>query len=101
MIDFQHSGAIFDLDNKKEQLKELTRQQEDPKIWEDHSLSQKIGKEKRILEDTIQEFEQLNSGIENNKELFDLAIEESDDSTLNDLFQDTINLEKKTRAIGV
>ncbi len=95
MIDFQHSGAIFDLDNKKEQLKELTRQQEDPKIWEDHSLSQKIGKEKRILEDTIQEFEQLNTGIENNKELFDLAFEESDDSTLDDLFQDTINLEKK------
>ena len=95
MIDFQHSGAIFDLDNKKEQLKELTCQQEDPKIWEDHSLSQKIGKEKRILEDTIQEFELLNTGIENNKELFDLAFEESDDSTLNDLFQDTINLEKK------
>jgi peptide chain release factor 2 len=37
----------------------------------------------------------LNTGIENNKELFDLALEESDDSTLNDLFQDTINLEKK------
>ena len=95
MIDFQLSGAIFDLENKKEQLKELARQQEDPKIWEDHSLSQKIGKEKRILEDTIYEFEQLKTGIENNKELFDLAFEESDDSTLNDLFQDTINLEKK------
>jgi len=47
------------------------------------------------LEDTIQEFEQLNLGIENNKELFDLAIEENDDSTLDDLLQDTSNLEKK------
>ena len=95
MIDFQLSGAIFDLDNKKEQLKDLARQQEDPKIWEDHSLSQKIGKEKRILEDTIHEFEQLSSGIDNNKELFELATEEEDESTLIDLFQDTINLEKK------
>jgi len=47
MIDFQLSGAIFDLDHKKEQLEQLTRQQEDPKIWDDHSLSQKIGKEKK------------------------------------------------------
>jgi len=47
------------------------------------------------LEDTIQEFEQLNLGIGNNKELFDLAIEENDDSTLDDLLQDTFILEKK------
>ena len=95
MIDFQLSGAIFDLDYKKEQLEQLTRQQEDPKIWDDHSLSQKIGKEKRILEDTIQEFEQLNLGIGNNKELFDLAIEENDDSTLDDLLPDPFQLENK------
>ena len=47
------------------------------------------------MEDTIQEFEQLNLGIGNNKELFDLAIEENDDSTLDDLLQDTFILEKK------
>ena len=37
------SGGIFDLDQKKEQIIKLAKQQEDPKTWSDHSLSQKIG----------------------------------------------------------
>ena len=95
MIDSLLCGAIFDLDQKKDQLKALTLQQEDPKIWDDNALSQKIGKEKRILEDTIQEFEKLDTAIENNQELFELAQAEDDDATLEDLFQDTASLERQ------
>jgi peptide chain release factor 2 len=95
VTDSQPCGAIFDLDHKKNQLKELTEQQEDPKIWEDNALSQKIGKEKRILEDTIQEFEKLDTSIENNQELFELAQAEEDDATLQDLLQDAEKLEKQ------
>ena len=94
MKDLKPFGVIFDLDKKKNELKELTQKQSDPKVWEDHSLSQKIGKEKRILEDTIQEFEQLASSIIDNQELFNLAQEESDEHTLGDVFEDTLVIEK-------
>ena len=94
MKDLKLFGVIFDLDKKKNELKELTQKQSDPKVWEDHSLSQKIGKEKRILEDTIQEFEQLASSIIDNQELFNLAQEESDEHTLGDVFEDTLVIEK-------
>lgn len=94
MKDLKLFGVIFDLDKKKNELKELTQKQSDPKVWEDHSLSQKIGKEKRILEDTIQEFEQLASSIIDNQELFNLAQEESDEDTLGDVFEDTLVIEK-------
>jgi peptide chain release factor 2 len=94
MKDLKLFGVIFDLDKKKNELQELTQKQSDPKVWEDHSLSQKIGKEKRILEDTIQEFEQLASSIIDNQELFNLAQEESDEDTLGDVFEDTLVIEK-------
>ncbi|MFZ9097398.1 MAG: peptide chain release factor 2 [Methylophilaceae bacterium] len=92
---FSALRSYLDLDQKKDQLKALTLQQEDPKIWDDNALSQKIGKEKRILEDTIQEFEKLDTAIENNQELFELAQAEDDDATLEDLFQDTASLERQ------
>ncbi|MDA0670047.1 MAG: peptide chain release factor 2 [Proteobacteria bacterium] len=92
---FSALRSYLDLDQKKDQLKALAFQQEDPKIWEDNALSQKIGKEKRILEDTIQEFENLDTAIENNQELLELAEAEDDDATLQDLFQDTAKLERQ------
>ena len=75
-------------------MDQLIKQQEDPKIWEDHALSQKIGKEKRILEETISEFEKLANSIESNQELFELAQGESDCDTLGDIFSDTENIQK-------
>ena len=46
-------GGIFDLDNKINQIELLSKQQEDPATWTDRALSQKIGKEKRMLETIV------------------------------------------------
>ena len=66
-------GGIFDLDSKVKQIELLAKQQEEPATWTDRALSQKIGKEKRILEIVVSQAEYLNKHLKDNQELFDLV----------------------------
>lgn len=70
---------------KKQKIKDLTDQQQDPKTWEDHALTQKIGKEKKLLESVVDQAAYLESQITDNAELFELASVENDDVTLQTL----------------
>ena len=88
-------GGIFDLDNKLKQIDLLSKQQEDPKTWTDRALSQKIGKEKRMLENIVAEANYLEDHLRDNQELFDLVSIESDSATLKTIQEETIKLEKK------
>jgi len=84
-INSPNFGGIFDLDQKKQKIKDLTDQQQDPKTWEDHALTQKIGKEKKLLESVVDQAAYLESQITDNAELFELASVENDDVTLQTL----------------
>ena len=88
-------GGTFDLDVKIKQIKVLSKQQEDPKTWTDRVLSQKIGKEKRILETVVSQAEFLNKHLKDNQELFDLVSTEQDTDTLKTIQEDTVKLEKQ------
>ena len=88
-------GGIFDLDSKVKQIELLAKQQEDPATWTDRALSQKIGKEKRILEIVVSQAEYLNKHLKDNQELFDLVSIEQDSETLKTIQEDTVKLEKQ------
>jgi peptide chain release factor 2 len=92
-INSPNYGGIFDLDEKKQKIKDLTDQQQDPKTWEDHALTQKIGKEKKLLESVVDQAEYLESQITDNAELFELASLENDDVTLQTLDQEISRLD--------
>ncbi len=92
-INSPNYGGIFDLDEKKQKIKDLTDQQQDPKTWEDHALTQKIGKEKKLLESVVDQAEYLESQITDNAELFELASVENDDVTLQALDQEISRLD--------
>ena len=88
-------GGIFDLDNKLKQIDLLSKQQEDPKTWTDRALSQKIGKEKRMLENIVADANYLKNHLRDNQELFDLVSIEGDSATLKTIQEDIDKLEKK------
>ena len=88
-------GGIFDLDSKIKQIELLSKKQEDPATWTDRVLSQKIGKEKRILEVVVSQAEYLNKHLKDNQELFDLVSTEQDLDTLKTIREDTVKLEKQ------
>ena len=88
-------GGIFDLDAKIKRIELLSKQQEDPTTWSDRSLSQKIGKEKRMLEIIVTQAENLKKQLKDNQELFDLVSIEEDFTILKTIKEDTVKLEKQ------
>ena len=88
-------GGIFDLDAKIKRIELLSKQQEDPTTWSDRSLSQKIGKEKRMLEIIVTQAENLKKQLKDNQELFDLVSIEEDFTSLKTIKEDTVKLEKQ------
>ena len=91
---FKLYGGIFDLEAKAQRIAELDLLQQDPKTWSDRALNEKIGKEKRGLENIVNQAESLTHQIKDNQELFDLAMEEGDKATLNPPPLDTENISK-------
>ena len=68
--------------------------QQDPKTWSDRALNEKIGREKRGLENIVNQADELTHQIKDNQELFDLAKEEGDKETLKTIQSDTEKISK-------
>jgi peptide chain release factor 2 len=68
---------------------------EDPKVWDNAENAQKLGKEKRSLELIVHNLQNLESGLKDARELFDMAREDSDDDTLLSVDVDSKLLEKQ------
>ncbi len=88
-------GGIFDFENKSQRLEEVNGLLEDPKVWDDNAKSQKLGKEKRELELVINTLTEVESGLKDAQELFEMAREENDDDTLLSVAADALALEKQ------
>lgn len=68
---------------------------EDPDLWNDPKRAQDIGKERKILEDVVLTVDSVCQGIEDNRTLLDMAVEENDDDTFAAVEQDIIALEQR------
>ena len=87
-------GGIFDFDRKAVRLTEVSRELENPKIWDDPERAQQLGKEKKQLEDVVGALTSLGTRIADSSELFDLARSEDDDATLQSIATDVASIEK-------
>ncbi|KXW56345.1 peptide chain release factor 2 [Ferrovum sp. PN-J185] len=89
-----HFGGIFDYDNKVNRLKEIVLLSEDPAIWQDSKKSQELGKERKLLEETIEQVDSTTRSLKDAKELSELALSENDDESLEAVFSDIQEVEK-------
>ncbi|GJL72772.1 MAG: peptide chain release factor 2 [Nitrosomonas sp.] len=87
-------GGFFDFDAKKTRLNEVIRLVEDPVIWNDNKRAQELGREKKLLEDTVVALEVIGQQLQDAQELFLMAKEEDDDETFNSITEDVVHLEK-------
>jgi len=55
--------GIFDYENKRERLDEVSRELEDPDIWNQPELAQKLGKERASLEVAVKTIDDVESGV--------------------------------------
>ncbi len=67
---------------KSERLAVVNRELEDPKVWDNATRAQDLGKEKKQLDGIVGTLIGLDGGLADSRELFELARTETDDDTL-------------------
>jgi len=92
-------GGIFDVDGKQERLAEVVILAEDPAIWQDNKRSQELGRERKLLEGIVLTLNQLNQDLDDTAELFEMALAENDDASLNSIVQDVQKMEDVVAAL--
>jgi peptide chain release factor 2 len=79
---------------KAVRLTEVTRELEDPKIWDDPKRAQELGKERKALEGIVGTLTTLDAGLRDSGELFELARADADDATLEAIATDVASIER-------
>ncbi|MBP7661534.1 MAG: peptide chain release factor 2 [Burkholderiaceae bacterium] len=85
--------GYLDFDVKRTRLIEVDRALEAPDVWEDAKRAQDLGREKKLLDGVVQRILELESGLADADELFEIARSEDDDSTLVSVEEDVHKLE--------
>lgn len=66
---------------------------EDPELWNDPKKAQEIGKERKVLEGIVLTLDHLHNGIEDNRMLLQMAVDENDAESVSAVESDIIALE--------
>ncbi|WP_153135275.1 peptide chain release factor 2 [Paraburkholderia agricolaris] len=74
--------GYLDYDDKALRLIEVNRELEDPDVWNDSKHAQALGREKKLLDDTVGKLTSLDNDLRDTQDLFDMAREEDDEETL-------------------
>ena len=75
------SGGFFDYDTKRERLEEVERELEHPDVWNDAARAQALGRERSLLDKTVNGIRNLKEGLTGASELLELAEMEDDEDT--------------------
>ena len=75
-------GGIFDYDAKAERLHVVNAELESPDVWNDPQHAQDLGREKKTLEKVVDTLSRIAQGLNDARDLFELAAEDGDDATL-------------------
>lgn len=92
-------GGIFDYDQTKERLEEVSRELENPDVWNEPEKAQALGKEKFALEIIVETIDKLDQGTEDVEGLLELAIEAEDEDTFNEAQAELDELVEKLEAL--
>lgn len=92
-------GGIFDFDRRKEELEEVSRELEQPGIWDNPENAQKLGQERSRLEKIVVTIEELDSGLNDAEELLEMSVEEDDEDSINSIIDDLKFLD--TEVVGL
>ena len=92
-------GGTFDFSAKQERLEEVSRELEDPDVWNNPEKAQPLGKEKNTLEQIVETILVLDQGTEDVEGLLELAVEAEDEETLEEAQSELAELIKKLEVL--
>ena len=74
-------GGIFELDAKRERLRSVERELENPKVWDSPERAQALGRERAHLHDVVTQLDSAAAHLREAGELLELAVQEDDEGT--------------------
>ncbi|MBB1471948.1 MULTISPECIES: peptide chain release factor 2 [unclassified Luteimonas] len=84
--------GFLDYDAKRERLEEVERELENPDVWNDPARAQALGRERSLLDKTVNGIRDMTDGLVGAAELLDLAEDENDDDTADAVVSDVERL---------
>ncbi|WGW00920.1 peptide chain release factor 2 [Vibrio sp. YMD68] len=87
--------GYLDYDAKQERLEEVNAELEQPDVWNEPERAQALGKERSALEAVVETIDQLDQGVEDVDGLLELAVEEEDQETFDEIEPELAELEAK------
>ncbi|UUM30146.1 peptide chain release factor 2 [Vibrio japonicus] len=87
--------GYLDYDAKQERLEEVNAELEQPDVWNEPERAQALGKERSSLEAVVETIDQLDQGVEDVEGLLELAVEEEDQETFDEIEPELAELEAK------
>lgn len=86
-------GGIFDYDGKSERLEEVNRELENPAIWNEPEVAAKLNQERATLDGVVNGLDEITQGLNDSRELIELAEIEDDEATVTAALADVQKLE--------
>ncbi|WP_189470036.1 peptide chain release factor 2 [Litchfieldella qijiaojingensis] len=86
--------GYLDYAEKKDRLEEVTRELENPDIWNDPEYAQKLGKERATLAAVVETIDELTQGVTDSADLLELAVMEDDEDTVAEVERELTNLQQ-------
>jgi len=83
----KNSGGLFDLDGKREQIKELELQMSNPAFWNDQDKAQEVIEKTNGLKTYVHGFDEVESQYEDLEVSYGLVKEENDEELFEELNQ--------------
>ena len=80
-------------------MTEVRRELEDPDVWNEPDRAQALGQERAGLEGVVETLDKLGSGLKDARELLELAIEEGDAATADEVASDLEDFESQVGAL--
>ncbi len=92
-------GGIFDFDKRKEELEEVTRELEQPDVWNEPERAQQLGQDRVRLEKIVHTLQQLGNSLNDAAELLTLAAEEDDADSVAAVEEDLAHAELQVKEL--
>ncbi|MFC3681459.1 peptide chain release factor 2 [Bacterioplanoides pacificum] len=77
--------GYLDYATKTERLEEVEQELAQPDVWDDPERAQELGKERSSLEAVVKTIDTLDNGLNDSRDLLDMAVEEDDEGTVDDV----------------
>ncbi|MDO6562719.1 peptide chain release factor 2 [Amphritea sp. 1_MG-2023] len=85
--------AYLEYPEKQERLEEVNRELEDSAVWSEPERAQALGKERAMLEGVVKTIDDLTSGVTDARDLLDMAVEEDDEDTVEEVRSEVESLQ--------